>query len=256
MRGSEKPPLVNWIYRNPNHDFLPVKELAPEECEEIFKKHQTKGTAEDLIQQAMTMDVSWDASLFTQFPNGFSDVSVNQQPTICADKVLGLQPRLPFQIEELFNVDVPGHHQQHLHNNVPRKQSRDQQSTDDLGEQPTHLNATFEQLALDLILNPPKPLPQQVNNNTTEESSPFHFLRSLFAQYPPQNTLQPISNGHDETMTTDSQALPPTPSDSDSSHDSPLDDIDDETLNPLSPFMSDDMYYYAMTESQDLTNLF
>ncbi|KAK3742290.1 hypothetical protein QZH41_013104 [Actinostola sp. cb2023] len=271
LRGSEKPPQVNWIYRNPNQDALLVKKLTHDVYSGIHGNQQKKATADDLIQQAMDMDASWfsDGLPVAPIPIPLSDQSLSR-----GDEVLGQKSQFQFQLDERFNPDtLEG--QQHMHNNVPgslqsfaREQSRDQQQPIDVdfwGQvNDLQQNVPFEQLALDLMLNPPMQLPREINNNAelqkefpmTEENLPFCVLRSLFSQYPPQNTPQPIGNEQYETMATNTQDFPPTPSDSDSSQGSPLDDIDDVTLNPLSPFMSDDMYYYTMTETQGLADFF
>lgn len=229
LRGSQKPPQVNWIYRNINHDSLPVKEVSGDILNGIYKNNQTKSMTDDLVQQAMTLDVSWDGTLFSDLHDGLPVVSLGaNQASLRSSDGFQLMHSQSRDQQQPINVEV-------------LEQLCDQQQ-----------NASFEQLALDLMMNPPRTVLQEPHHDVNlqpENDLTLNLLRSLFLQYPPMNSL----HHNEESNTLD---MPPTPPDSNSSHCSPLDDIDDETLNPLSPFMTDDLYDYAMADSNGLEDLF
>jgi len=160
---------------------------------------------DDIVQQAIAMDVPWDAALYTPVHNGF---------TVEAPFTLGHGP----QLDVIHNQ--PRDDQQPINDNLLDGVIDCQEST------------SFEQLALDLIMNPPLQEQNQHDNNSCytdlQKQHENDLLRSLLLQYPL-----------------------PTPPDSCSTNSSPLDDID--SLNSLSPYI--DLYDYSIAETDAFEEL-
>lgn len=222
-------------------------------------------SAEDMFQQDMDVDVTWGTSMLTRMADG-----IPKQSFTFEEHTLRQESRFPFQLDKRFNVrdgeDTPPMQ-------IDDYSSSFQPSTDRQGshiqpsiemcylEQLENLKQkiSFEELAFDLLVNPSEPMAFQDKTNGSQQgfdpivegNLSMYLLQSMFPPSSMQSNQAQVVNTSNNP---DVQGTPQTPSDS--SQDAPLDDIDDDILSPLSPVMSDDMYYFAMRESEGLNEFF
>lgn len=214
------------------------------------------------------MDVTWGTSTLACIANGFP-----KQAFTFDEHTLRQESRLPFHLDKRFNVrngedSSPMHIDDYYTSFQPptvRQRSIEMHYLEQLANLKQKIS--LEELAFDLMVNPSEPMafqdktngasvadildgPQQGFDPIAEESLSMYLLQSMFptSMQPNQTSAVNASN------IPDIQDAPNTPSDT--SQDAPLSDIDDVILSPLSPVMSDDMYYFAMRESEGLNEFF
>lgn len=292
LKGSQMAPQVRWIYRNQDNDILNTTDFQSDVYNGIHRYETNEPiTDDDIFQQAIAMDMTWNASLLAEIPpDGLPVAQEVGNQNSAYDGHSCEEPRFPFQIDKRFNFKVAEDqppNQQMIDNFTTSFQpiTNPQQPHDQQPIEMSYLdqlssleqNVSFDQLAFDFVFNQPKLLPYQDKTNTppgdalntpqqdypiSEESLPMYLLHSVFPPSPvqPEHAQQvnaSISSNYHEKNTalaTEFQDIPLTLSDDDS-QDTPVDEIDDVILSPLSPFMSDDMYYFAMRESEGLSDL-